>query len=46
MGHQIIYNKKTVNFIISNHLGGITTNNSRRIELALHNINSYIAGRK
>ena len=45
MGHQIIYNKNQ-NFIISNHLGGITTNNSRRIELALHNINSYIAGKK
>ena len=45
MKDQITYNKNQ-NLIISNHLGGITTNNSRRIKLALDNINLFSTGKK
>ena len=45
MKDQITYNKNQ-NLIISNHLGGITTNNSRRIKLVLDNINSFSTGKK
>ncbi len=45
MKKKIIYDKKN-NFLLTDHLAGITTDNSRRIKLVFDNIKSYVYGRK
>ena len=45
MKKKIIYDKK-YNFLITDHLAGVTTDNTRRIKLVFDNIKSYIYGKK
>ena len=45
MKKKIIYKRKN-NFIITNHLGGVTTNSTRKIKLTLENIDAFISGKK
>ena len=45
MKKKIIYDKK-YNFLITDHLAGVTTDNTRRVKLVFDNIKSYVYGRK
>ena len=45
MKKKIIYKRK-YNFIITNHLGGVTTNSTRKIKLTLENIDAFISDKK
>lgn len=45
MSKKIIYNKK-YNFILTNHLAGVTTNNERRTKLVIDNIKFYISKKR
>ena len=42
---KIIYDKKN-NFILTDHLAGVTTDNKRRIKLIYDNIKAYYFGKK
>ena len=45
MKKKIIYDKKN-NFILTDHLAGVTTDNKRRIKLINDNIKAYYFGKK
>ena len=45
MKKKITYNRR-FNFLITDHLAGVTTDNKRRLELVLDNIKSYSSGKK
>jgi phosphoglycerate dehydrogenase-like enzyme len=45
MKKKVVYDKKH-NFILSDHLAGVTTNNDRRIKLIYDNIESYVSKKK
>ena len=45
MKKKIIYDKKN-NFLLTDHLAGVTTDNNRRIKLVFENIKAYISGKK
>ena len=45
MNKKIIYDRK-YNFLLTDHLAGLTTDNERRLKLVYENINSYIQGKK
>lgn len=45
MKKKIIYNKK-FNFLLTDHLAGVTTDNKRRIKLVYDNIDAYIKNKK
>ena len=45
MSKKIIYDKK-YNFLLTDHLAGVTTDNKRRIKLVFDNIKAYIGGKK
>ncbi len=45
MSKKIIYYKK-YNFLLTDHLAGVTTDNKRRVKLVFDNIKAYISGKK
>lgn len=45
MYKKVIYDRK-YNFLLTDHLAGVTTDNERRLKLVYENINSYIQGKK
>ena len=45
MKKKIVYNKK-FNFLLTDHLAGVTTDNKRRVKLVYDNIDAYIKNKK